>query len=92
MLSKIIICVVLGTFLYTLTADATTCGGDFITDHDSRVWDIKAIRKLRTNHATCLDSFNYWDVKPEGDCEVAICAYTCLAHCVVEAVRLHVTV
>lgn len=83
---------VLGTFLYTLTADATTCVGDFIKDEDSRVWDNKVIRKLRTNYATCLDSFNYWDVQPEGDCEVAICAYTCLAHCVVDAVRFYKTI
>lgn len=88
MLTKIALCVILGAFFYTLATDASDCGGDFITDEDSRVWSAKVISQLKYNYATCLDSFTYWDTQPQGDCETRICAYTCLAHCVVDGVSL----
>lgn len=88
MLTKILFCIILGTVLTVLVVEATTCVGDFIKDADTRVWSTKSIRLMKVNYATCVESFNYWDDPPEGDCEVELCAYTCLAHCVADAVSI----
>lgn len=72
----------------SVIVEGTVCKRNFISDHDSSVWQSEVIEQIEEEYENCVDGVKEWANAPTNQCEIDICAFDCISHYVIDGVSL----